>query len=309
MAQKRLVNKKISINEDIASLDIKAQLLFTWMIPHADDLGLLPFSPRTIKALVVPMWDDTAEDIGIHLESIWKTGVIEVIEFNGDKFIHLKSFDENQTLKKDRQPQTILRLKLKDDAKESWNHLESIAKTFGIIKIPFGIQTVPEEKGNEGKLSEEKGNEDSGASLPEKSEKEEKSEKTDFPENPVSSKDPPPPQGNGPLADALKGKYNFTPPNTKAGGITKEWQDKALRYAKSLGIDLNYIPEGEKQNIRGRWFKVFRQAEEEHRKPANLERAYAYLADYEGNLEMLDKINYFFYIYENGLKGNALRGT
>ena len=54
MAQKLMIDKKISVSEQVANLPIEAQLLFTWMIPHADDVGLLPYSARTIKALVIP---------------------------------------------------------------------------------------------------------------------------------------------------------------------------------------------------------------------------------------------------------------
>lgn len=81
-------------------------------------------------------------------------------------------------------------------------------------------------------------------------------------------------------------------------GISKEWQDKALRYAEKLGIKLE-------DRITPRWMKVFRQASE-GRKSANLERAYSYLYDYDGNLTNQEKINYFFFIYENGLKDNFI---
>lgn len=279
MAQRRMINKKISINEDIAGLDIKAQLLFTWMIPHADDLGLLPFSARTIKALVVPMWDDTAEDIGNLLEDIWKAGIIEVVEINGDRFIHLKSFDENQTLKKDRQPQIVLKLKLKDNPKENWNLLEDIWKTHGTIEFPFGNLSLPEEKGREGKLREENIF-NTGATLPEEKK-----------EGILDTR----PKEAGPLADDLKKRYNFTPSESKPGGISTEHQAKAFEYAKKLGIELKGIDTG-------RWIKIFKQAAG-GRKTANLENAYAYCKDHPDWFEMDNKarMDLVFYIYENGL--------
>lgn len=73
MAQRRMIDKRISVSEQVANLPLKAQLLFTWMIPHADDVGLLPYSARTIKALVVPMVDAiTSDSIGFQLESMEK---------------------------------------------------------------------------------------------------------------------------------------------------------------------------------------------------------------------------------------------
>lgn len=136
-----MIDKKISISEDVAQLTTEAQLLFTWMIPHCDDAGLLPFSTRSIKALVVPMKDWTLEDIGFQLESIQKVGIIEVFEWEKDKFWHVTNFAQHQTLKRDRQPQTILKIRLSESASQSWNTLSSIWKPFGA-----GIKEVSKEE-------------------------------------------------------------------------------------------------------------------------------------------------------------------
>lgn len=124
MAQKRMIDKKISISEDVANLTIEAQLLFTWMIPHADDVGLLPYSSRQIKALIVPMIDSlSSEAIGIHLESIRKQKLIDVFEWEGDKFWHVSNFFSHQTLKRDRKPQCIAK------NIDNWNQVDSIWNT------------------------------------------------------------------------------------------------------------------------------------------------------------------------------------
>src|SRR3990167_6891037 len=124
MAQKRMLDKKISVSEQVASLTTHGQLLFSWMIAHADDIGLLPFSPRSIKGLVIPMNDDfTVESIGVLLESMKKVGLVKVFEWEGDKFHCLISFSNHQTLKRDRKPITIAK-NLND-----WNTVESIRKT------------------------------------------------------------------------------------------------------------------------------------------------------------------------------------
>ena len=124
MAQKRMIDKKISVSEDIANLTLPAKLLFSWMIPHADDVGLLPVSARSIKALVVPLVDElTVETIGNHLETMRKAGLIEPLEWFGDKFWRITNFSQHQTLKKDRKPLTIAKYI------ESWKTVESIWKT------------------------------------------------------------------------------------------------------------------------------------------------------------------------------------
>lgn len=111
-------------------------------------------------------------------------------------------------------------------------------------------------------------------------------------------KDPPKNSSKATVGDILKQKYNFSPPE-KQSGITSEWQDQAFRWAKDLRITLD-------KSSTGRFLKVFKQAAE-GRKQANLNQAYSYLKDYEGNLTNEDKLQYFFYIYENGLQGNILR--
>ena len=109
MAQKRMIDKKISVSEQVADLPVEAQLIFTWSIPHSDDLGLLPRSPRTLKAMVVPMWDMNVETFGNHVEDIVKQGLLqEYHHTDGTKYLRVVKFTQHQTLKKDRKPNTLL---------------------------------------------------------------------------------------------------------------------------------------------------------------------------------------------------------
>lgn len=96
------------------------------------------------------------------------------------------------------------------------------------------------------------------------------------------------------IGSVLKDRYSFPPP--KNNGITTQWQDKAFRYADKLQIKLS-------EDLKGRWLKVFKQASL-GRKSKNLDQAYSYLVDYPNQLSSEEKIKYFFYIYENGLKEN-----
>lgn len=76
--------------------------------------------------------------------------------------------------------------------------------------------------------------------------------------------------------------------------IKYQWQDKALRYAEKLHIELD------NKNI-ARWMRVFKQAEQ-GRKPQNIEKAYGYLIDHPKAFTNEGKMKMFFFIYENGLK-------
>lgn len=154
MANSRLLNKQISLSEKVADLPSDTcRLLYTWLIPHTDDFGVVEASPRKIKALVFPMNDCTVEDIGIQLESIEKAGLLTRFQYGGKEFFYMNGFTEKQTLKKDRQPQTILEFKLEEDREKNWKTgLEIVA---GIQMVPNGIQSVPEVKLREDKLRED----------------------------------------------------------------------------------------------------------------------------------------------------------
>jgi len=153
MAQKRMIDKKISVSEQVANLPIPAQLLFTWAIPHSDDIGLLPCSERTLKALVLPMIDMPLIEFSQLIAKIVEQGLWQVYEHNGEKFYRIVKFREHQTLKKDRQPQTILNIALSEKPKDSWKTLEDL----GFHMEDGGFQLDSEVKGSEVKTGEGKG--------------------------------------------------------------------------------------------------------------------------------------------------------
>lgn len=266
-----MIDKKISVSEQVANMPLEAQLIFTWMIPHADDFGLLPYSPRTIKALVIPMQDITAEDVGIHLETMRKNNLIRIFEYNGKKYYKINNFSQHQTLKKDRQPQTILEINLSEDHKKNWEKITGLVEYAleddGRQKEDSGFQMVPEVKGTETNRTEENIN---------------------------TGKSPEIKKSLNSIGAILQDKYKFSKP--QGNGITTQWQDKAFRYADKLQIKLT-------EDLKGRWLKAFKQAEN-GRKTSNLEKAYSYLVDYPNQLSSEEKIKYFFYIYENGLQEN-----
>jgi len=145
MAQKRLLDKKISISEQISNLPLEAQLIFTWSIPHTDDLGLLPISLKTLKAMIIPMMEMSIETFQFQVEQIQKQNLWESFEHNGDRYYRLIKFTEHQTLKKDRQPQTYLKDIIGKTPDESWKNVEKLG--FEITKDDVGNQM--EDNGNQ----------------------------------------------------------------------------------------------------------------------------------------------------------------
>lgn len=126
MAQKRMIDKKISVSEQVSNMSREAQCLYTWCIPHADDIGLLPYSLKTLKATIVPLWNMDIERFSHTWGELGNQELIESFGYNGEKYWKIKNFTAYQTLKKDRNPQTILKIQLKKNPEESWKLLESI---------------------------------------------------------------------------------------------------------------------------------------------------------------------------------------
>lgn len=147
MAQKRMIDKRISVSEQVANLTRDAQLLYTWSIPHSDDVGLLPRNHKTLKGLIVPMWDIVSAEFDALVGEILGQMLWIPFEFADQKFYRIPNFTRFQTLKKDRQPKTILDIKLNRDPRKSWDSLEDIG--FHVEDDEFQMES--EEKGREGK--------------------------------------------------------------------------------------------------------------------------------------------------------------
>lgn len=274
-----MLDKKISVSEQVANLPIEGQLLYTWMIPHADDFGLLPSSSRTVKALVIPMLDISAETVEKYLQEMIKNDLIRIFEHGGKKYYRIMNFSNDQTLKKDRQPQTILETELVEDHKENWDIISKLVENGtksileGTQKEDSGFQAIPEVNRTETKRTEEiEDTGDSYATGPE------------FKKPALKA-----------IGSVLKDRYHVKLPDVKSG-ISYQWQDKAFRYADNLKITLS-------NEVKGRWLKIFKQAYQ-GRKAKNLEQAFSYLYDYPHSLTDEEKLKYFFFIYENGLQKN-----
>lgn len=97
MAEKRMLSKVISVSEKVNTLpEIFDMLLFTWMIPHADDFGRLPGSPAKVKALVVPMLDKSLLHVKQALDRLEEQKLILRYEADGEHVIQIVDNDKHQ---------------------------------------------------------------------------------------------------------------------------------------------------------------------------------------------------------------------
>lgn len=82
MARRRYLSTEISVDEAVNDLAAEcgdfASLLYTWMIPHAEDDGIIRASLRKLQSLVVPMRrDKTEDDIRVALVGMVRFGLLE----------------------------------------------------------------------------------------------------------------------------------------------------------------------------------------------------------------------------------------
>lgn len=99
----RMLNRKIAKDDKVASLSVKAALLYTWMIPHADCEGRMIASPGWLKYHIVPLLSYFNErSILPCLIEIQKRGLIQIYGIN-NSYLVLVGFSKNQKINKDRE--------------------------------------------------------------------------------------------------------------------------------------------------------------------------------------------------------------
>lgn len=111
-----------------------------------------------------------------------------------------------------------------------------------------------------------------------------------------------PPKGFKTIKDRL-GTFDKIIEKNKASpsGISGDWQAQCFYECEKMGIKLD------DPKVKGRVLKIYKQAYEEGRKKGNLVSAFSYLADYEGNLDNTEKLNYLFWIYEHGMEKKGFK--
>ncbi len=97
-----MLHKKVSLSVQVNRLSLPARLLFTWMIPHADDEGRLKGDPEYIKATVVPMTKWSFTLIKKYLLEIENQRLISYWEEDGERVIEFIKWDNHQQIRKDR---------------------------------------------------------------------------------------------------------------------------------------------------------------------------------------------------------------
>ena len=97
-----MLHRKASVSRDLADLRAKlgadAALFYVLMIPHLDRWGCIADDPVTLRALVVPMWDDVSpSDVKRWTAWMVKRGMLERVTGGaGDKGLRAPEFHDHQ---------------------------------------------------------------------------------------------------------------------------------------------------------------------------------------------------------------------
>lgn len=97
-----MLHAKISVSLQVNKLPEPAQLLFTWMISHADDEGRLKGDAESVRALVVPMKHWSLKRMESYLNAIKNEGLIYRWQENNEWFIEFVKWTDHQYIQKDR---------------------------------------------------------------------------------------------------------------------------------------------------------------------------------------------------------------
>lgn len=97
VANRRMIERDISLNLKVADLSDGAALLFTWAIAHTDDYGVIHGDARRVKAEIVPLRDWTLAIIDGYLDEWVTAGVVRRYWYKGAPYILFVGFDGHQT--------------------------------------------------------------------------------------------------------------------------------------------------------------------------------------------------------------------
>jgi hypothetical protein len=97
MPEGRMLSKSIATSEQVASVSLLADYLFTRMIPHLDCDGRMAGSPRTVRGIVCPLREDvTAAQVGAALHELHAVGLIVLYVVDGQQYVEFPKFRHHQ---------------------------------------------------------------------------------------------------------------------------------------------------------------------------------------------------------------------
>ena len=110
MAEGRMLKKLVSTSRKLAALKTdSARLLWTWILPHVDIKGRFSAEPSVIKGYIVPRLKSmTVAKIEKYLLDMAANDMILLYNVSSDNYLEIVKFAEFQTLREDRESESII---------------------------------------------------------------------------------------------------------------------------------------------------------------------------------------------------------
>jgi len=90
---------KISRSQKVAALSCdSARLLYTWLIPHCDNLGRMDGDPDVVRGTVVPTLSVRRTNVVLWLSEMQELGLIQWYEVEGLWYIQVAGWDDHQRI-------------------------------------------------------------------------------------------------------------------------------------------------------------------------------------------------------------------
>lgn len=97
MAKGRMLNRSIATSEKFANLaNNDHRLIATWCIPFLDKNGVMPATPRVVKALIMPMLDIPVKTFDAAIRDMCAVGLCEAFTDGGKDWLHWPGIAHNQ---------------------------------------------------------------------------------------------------------------------------------------------------------------------------------------------------------------------
>lgn len=100
-------SKKMKAIKGTKTFRLSCHLVYTWLLPWADDEGRMPGEPLKILANIVPNEDFTLKEIEEILKELTRVNLIVWYEIENERFVQVLDWEKYQRVRKDRMKSSI----------------------------------------------------------------------------------------------------------------------------------------------------------------------------------------------------------
>lgn len=98
MARIRSIKPEFWVSEQVAECSTNARLTFIGLWNFADDNGVHPAKPKTLKAELYPMDDVTSGQVAEWVEELLRVGLLASFESGGEGYWHITGWSRHQKI-------------------------------------------------------------------------------------------------------------------------------------------------------------------------------------------------------------------